>query len=374
MSKSMETVMASSNLFVDIFHLDVVWVGDYADYLLPLNDRINRTVLLAHNEQNVEAGMSLGRLVAVPQAADFGVMFTRMDILNKYGFSRPPQTWTEMESMLSAVVATERKSNPSFIGYIGQLSRYEGMTCNVLEWLKSESAGSILEPNRTLSLLDPRLPNGQRAQNIANRWQTWVRNGWVAVGHDEMSALREWTRGNALFHRNWPFVGAQTRAARVSWPWAVTKLPGAKPGMSGAALGGWMWGVSKATKNPEAAVKVLEWLMSVQFQKIRTMTYGSLPTVKALYDDPDVCTIIGDCNLFRDMQIAHRPSGAAGKEYQNVSISIYDSWYSIVTGAMSATKGLALMNREIADALGIDILGPPTNIHTRTLLPSSLSR
>ncbi|ORZ36539.1 hypothetical protein BCR44DRAFT_111058, partial [Catenaria anguillulae PL171] len=337
--------------------LTVVWVGEYDEWLLPLDGRLPQAVLDAHNEQNVAAGKVKGRLVAVPQQADYGVMFSRTDLLTKYGYASPPTTVEQMDEMINQIVPQERKSNPNFLGVSGQIKAYEGGTCNVLEWLLGENAGIILEPDGTLSSLDQSSPTGQRAISVGRRWRDWARRGWILLGQDEWPSMREWLRGNVLFHRNWPLVAVQTRQANVGFPWVMTRLPG-----NVGTLGGWLWGVSKYTKNPDAVLQVLQFFLSPEFQKIRTVQYGSPPTAKVLYNDSDVCAALGDCTLFRGINIATRPSGAAGKNYPQVTKAIYNYWVDIVNGVGTVEGKLGAMNREIARVLNIDVLGPPTNI------------
>ncbi|KAI9175697.1 hypothetical protein H9P43_006061 [Blastocladiella emersonii ATCC 22665] len=361
---TIQALFDAKSPYVDIFLVDVVWPGQFADHLLELDGRVSASVLAQHNQQIVEAGRVLGKLLAVPEAADFGVMFYRADLLAKYGYSGPPKTWSEMEAMITNILPQEQKVNPGLMGYISQLKPYEGLTCNVMEWLRSEDAGMILEPNRTLSSFGNTVV-ADKVLKIAQRWRRWLKNGIVgplSIGADETTSLKLWLQGNVLFLRNWPFVAGQTRAANVSWAWNMTQLPGAQPGMSGATLGGWLWAVSKFSANPDAAVKALEFLLSARFQKARTVAHGILPTVMSLYRDPDVCATIGNCELFGGMSVAARPAGASGQRYQDVSMSIYTYWMSLLNGNAPEAKALDAMNRNIASVLSIDILGPPTNV------------
>ncbi|ORZ36317.1 hypothetical protein BCR44DRAFT_1460398 [Catenaria anguillulae PL171] len=356
---------------IDMVVLDVVWTGQYADDLLPLQDKLNPNMLALHNEQNVAAGRVMGNLfvsfrysvpnepemprciphfavsisrIAVPQQADYGLLYVRNDLLRKHGFSSPPKTMDQLGVMLDTIVPAERRSNPNFIGYIGQLKppSYEGFMCNIMEMLRAESAGSILESNRTLSSTDLTASTGQRVLTVAHRWNAWNRKGYLVTGLDEWHGMLEFAKGNTLFHRNWPFVVAQLAQRNVSFEWQVAQ-------------------------NPEAAVKVAEFLMSPEFQRLRLVHAGTLPTVKAMYNDSEVCTILqGQCDLFRTINIAHRPSGAAGSQYAEVSRLISMHWTNLVTDLDSPPtklgEHLKALNRDLGTLLDIDIFGEPSNI------------
>ncbi|ORZ38484.1 hypothetical protein BCR44DRAFT_1497110 [Catenaria anguillulae PL171] len=318
---AVQTIFRNKDSYIDLLALDVVWTGDYGEHLLPLDgDAGLASALTLHNPQNVAAGLVNGKLA-----------------LN------------------------ERKSNPAFYGLISQVKEpYEGLTCNVLEYLIAEQAGTLLEPNRTLSTFDQLSPIGQRAINVAKRWRRWQSLGYFPLGFAEQSSAREWARGNALFMRNWPFATAVTRNAQVTWPWRLTKLPG-----GAATLGGWLWGASKYTRQPEASRRVLELFAGAGWQKAKALSEGMPPTIPALYNDSEVCAAIPMCSVVSQLKVARRPSGAAGVHYAAVSKIIATYWFDILRGFGGTVESLLdRMNREIAALLAIDVLGEPTNIAT----------
>ncbi|ORZ39191.1 hypothetical protein BCR44DRAFT_1427397 [Catenaria anguillulae PL171] len=339
---AVNTMFSSKDGFVDIFALDVVWIGDYGEYLMPLDgDAALAAVLSQHNPQNVAAGMYGGQLKAVPQSADYGVLYSRMDLLNRYGYSAPPTT-----------------TNPAFVGLTNQVSAYEGLTCNALEWTYAEDAGVMLEPDRTLSSFDQTSAIGQRVLAVGKRIRRWQANGWMSIGLTEGSSGREWIRGNALFMRNWPHMSVYTFEAGVTWPWRLTRLP-----TGAATLGGWLWGANKYTNNPNATKQVLGLFASTEWQRSRAVLGGAPPTIPTLYNDPDVCNVLPVCEVVQQLKIARRPSSASGVKYPEVSKAIYTYWFDIARGSGGTVESiLDTMNREIAKILDIDILGPATNV------------
>ncbi|ORZ38478.1 hypothetical protein BCR44DRAFT_1294174 [Catenaria anguillulae PL171] len=317
---AVNTMFYSKDAFVDILALDVVWIGDYGEYLLPLDGDAGLAAVLAqHNPQNVAAGMYGGQLKAVPQNADYGVLYSRMDLLNRYGYSAPPTTYQEMEEMMAKIVPEEKKTNPSFIGISNQVSAYEGLTCNVLEWAYAEDAGVLLEPDRTLSSFNQQSTVGQRVVSIGKRMRKWFANGWMSIGLTESSSGREWIRGNTLFHRNWPYMSVYTRDSGVTWPWRLTKLPA-----GGAALGGWLWGANKYTRNPDATKRVLELFASIEWQKSRAVFEGAPPTIPALYSGVQCIADLRGCPRAQDC------SPAVVRLWSQVSRGVQSHLYPLV--------------------------------------------
>jgi trehalose/maltose transport system substrate-binding protein len=60
-----------------------------------------------------------GRLIAVPNNTDVGLLFFRPDLLRKYGYSGPPQTWDERGRIASVIQAGERAAGvKDFWGFV----------------------------------------------------------------------------------------------------------------------------------------------------------------------------------------------------------------------------------------------------------------
>ena len=68
----------------------------------------------------------------------------------------------------------------------------------------------------------------------------------------------------------------------------IAKLPHADGQRSYATLGGWQVGISKFSKNKEAAWKFVKFLTSEKIQKHFCLKGGLAPTRTALYQDAEV--------------------------------------------------------------------------------------
>ncbi|KNE67771.1 hypothetical protein AMAG_12496 [Allomyces macrogynus ATCC 38327] len=336
--------------YYDLYMLDVVWPGALGDHLADLTPFLDPVAVAQHDPNIVAAGVVGGRLIAMPTFVDFGVMYYRTDLLQRTGFASPPETWNEMQAMLTRILPAERSANPALVGYIGQMQAYEGLTCNVIEWLAGASTGSIFEPNRTLSGYLP-VPTSSRAIAVRRRMRSWLTSdliGPLSVNADEAASRAQWVQGNAVFVRHWPSLGVATHTANVSFAWNMTRIPGDKREDAGAAaLGGWFLAVSKYSTNIEAAARVLQFMTSREFQRVRAVRHGVMPSVPALFDDAGVCATIGQCSLFKTL---------------SASTLIYTAWSSILLGQAAPATALADMNRNLASTLDIDILGSPTNV------------
>ncbi|MDP9383067.1 MAG: extracellular solute-binding protein [Chloroflexota bacterium] len=104
----------------------------------------------------------------MPWFGDFGMLYYRTDLLEKYGYNSPPKTWDELEQMARAVMQGERANRQDFTGFVFQGAAYEGLTCNALEWLASAGGGDIVTPEGEVTVNNP------EAIQMLRRAQGWV--------------------------------------------------------------------------------------------------------------------------------------------------------------------------------------------------------
>lgn len=126
----------------DVMLLDVAWIGQVAasqwlepldSYAVDKNAFFQSVINLADTWQQ--------ELIGLPLYIDGGLLYYRKDLLEKYGFNGPPQTWDELIKMSQKVMEAERSQNPNFWGYVWQGAQYEGLICNALEVFASNRGG-----------------------------------------------------------------------------------------------------------------------------------------------------------------------------------------------------------------------------------------
>ncbi len=264
----------------DVLSLDVIWVPEFAraGWLRDL------TGILAGAEQQaffpgpIEAVTYGGRLFALPWYIDAGLLYYRKDLLMKY--DRPvPKTWQEL--VQTAQVVTTQEKN--VYGFLWPGRQYEGLVCNVLEFLWS-NGGEAFDKGR------PVLDSPQNIEAL-----TFMRDliGKYGVTPPSVTtAAEETTRnifgsGRALFMRNWPYAWNifERQGSPIRGKVGVAALP-SFPGHEGAStLGGWQLGVNRYSRNPEAAERLVRFLTSPSAQKFLALHVGYRPTRKALYED-----------------------------------------------------------------------------------------
>ncbi len=264
----------------DVLSLDVIWVPEFAraGWLRDV------TGVLAKGEEHaffpgpIEAATYGGRLFAVPWYIDAGLLYYRKDLLKKYS-RQVPRTWQELEETAQTVTAGEK----NLYGFIWQGKQYEGLVCNVLEFLWS-NGGAVIENGR------PVIDSPQNIEALA-----FMRDLIVSYGVTPplvTTAMEESTRnifgsGKALFMRNWPYAWNifEKEGSAVRGKVGVAALPSFPGYGSASTLGGWQLGVNRYSLHPEASEKLIRFLVSPAAQKELALTIGYKPARKALYKD-----------------------------------------------------------------------------------------
>jgi trehalose/maltose transport system substrate-binding protein len=337
----------------DVYQIDVIWPGIVAQHATDLLPTLADLAAL-HFPAIVENNTVNGALVGMPWYTDAGLLYYRSDLLEKYGFENPPETWDELEEMAESIQNGESADNPSFRGFVWQGNAYEGLTCDALEWQYSNGGGRIIEPDGTVTVNNPlAIASFERAR------------GWVGTispedvtTYNEPSSLNAFAPGNAAFMRNWPYAHAVTQApdSPLVGKVGVTQLPmGDGEGATHAAtLGGWQLMVSKYSSNQEAAIEFVKYMCSPELEKSFTIERSHSPTISSVYDDPEVVEtqefLARLKPVFEGGAVA-RPSTVTGDLYNSASIAYHTRINQILTGQADAASAVAEIEAELKDLM-----------------------
>jgi trehalose/maltose transport system substrate-binding protein len=342
----------------DVFQIDVIWPGDLAEHFVDLNEYGAKDVAADHFDAIIQNNTVDGKLIGIPWFTDAGLLYYRKDLLEKYNL-QPPTTWDELQSAAQTIQDGERAAgNQDFWGYVWQGNAYEGLTCDALEWVNSNGGGTIISPDKVITI------NNQNAIDIVNQAASWVGTisppGVTAFGEEDSRAV--WQAGNAAFMRNWPYAYSLGNAddSVIKGLFDVSPLPAGKSGHGAATLGGWQLAVSKYSAHPAEAAKLALFMASYDEQKYRAITGSLNPTIKALYQDPDVLAAAPFFGSLYDVftSAVARPSTATAPNYNDVSVLFFNAVHSVLTGDTDAASAFASLELDLQDKTGFPTGAP----------------
>lgn len=339
--------LADQSPDLDVLFIDVIWSALLGHHLQDLTDAA-ADMIEQHIPEIVASQTVDGRLVAIPYYTDAPALYYRTDLLDKHD-KAPPETWAELEATAAAIMAAEHaEGNRDLWGFVFQGGLYEGLTANALEWVASNDGGTFIDADGTITANNP---NAIAAFDRAAGWVGIISPPGVISYREEESRVF-WQTGNAVFMRNWPYAYALGNApdSAVAGKFDVVPLPRGSMGTSSAGtLGGWNAAVSAYSREPDAATDLALFLTSEEIQKDRAIRYSFLPTITALYDDPDIAAAQPLIPEWRDVveNAVPRPSAPTGIHYSQVSQEIWTAAHNTIAGRSTAAANLAELERRL---------------------------
>ncbi|MFN8487248.1 MAG: ABC transporter substrate-binding protein [Caldilineaceae bacterium] len=344
---------------VDVYQIDVIWPGDLAEHLLDLNQYGGADAVKDDFKAIVTNNTVGGKLVGLPWFTDGGLLYYRTDLLQKYGYTAPPKDWKELADMAKKIQDGERAAgNQDFWGFVWQGKGYEGLTCDALEWIYSNGGGTIVSPDKKITI------NNDKAAAALDQAAGWI--GAISppgvTGFQEEESRAVWQGGNAAFMRNWPYAYSLGQGAdsKIVGKFDVTTLPAGDAGHGAATLGGWQLAVSKYSAHPAEAAKFALFLASKEQQKARAINISLLPTNATLYDDPDVAKASPFMPKLKNVftSAVARPSTASAPKYNEVSTIFFQAVSNVLTKKSNGADAVANMELDLKDKLGYDTAAP----------------
>jgi trehalose/maltose transport system substrate-binding protein len=319
---------------IDVAMIDVVWPGAFAPFLVDLKPKLGAQSKL-HAPGIVASDTVNGKLVAMPWFGDFGMLYYRTDLLQKYGYSQPPTTWAQLFAMAKKIQDGEKATIPNFSGFVFQGNAYEGLTCDALEWIASSGGGHFIDNGKATI-------NNARAAAILDLFRNniGVTTPRGVTTYQEGESQTAFTDGDAAFERNWPYAFSlnEAKGSKVAGKFAVAPLPHGPGGGSVATVGGWQLAVSKYSKHQDAAIEFVRYMTSKAVEKFDTITNSNVPTIPSLARDPQVRKAAPYLNpATANVPRATRPSTVLGASYNEGSKDIYQAISRILNGASAAS-------------------------------------
>jgi multiple sugar transport system substrate-binding protein len=272
---------------LDVFVMDVIWPAEFASagWILPLDRYFAESEQKQFLDAPIAANRYRGSIFGVPLFIDAGVLYYRKDLLDQYHVTAP-HTWMELTDAVKKIRAGAKDSQ--LVGYSGQFKQYEGLICNMTEFIVG-NGGKLWDEGSLISALD------QPAARAAVRFVRDRIIGEIShrgmLAYEEPESLALFTEGRAIFHRNWPYAwmaANDQENSKIAGKVGMIPLPGFSPGQGAATLGGWQIAVSRYSSKPDLAWRFAAFMTGADMQKRIALATGRAPSRSALYSDPDI--------------------------------------------------------------------------------------
>jgi multiple sugar transport system substrate-binding protein len=282
------------------------WQYVSADWILPLDDFLNNPkltdlswynlgdffpALMAANRWNGKIGSGIGEgpIWAIPVIEESYILAYRKDIFDQYNIKVP----TTLEEMAAAAAAV--KKNAGIPGIVARgTPSIASMGTGFMSGLKSYTDGQWTELDAKLNatLEDP------RSVKYTETWIDMIRDSgpsnWANM--QWYDALAAFMAGQAGMISDCDFFAAQYEdpsKSKIAGKVGYTLIPAGPGGKTQAGLFTWSLGLSKATKNKEAAWLFLQWATAQRTLLNATVSYRNYnPSRMSVTNDPRVQAVM----------------------------------------------------------------------------------
>jgi multiple sugar transport system substrate-binding protein len=167
----------------------------------------------------------------------------------------------------------------------------------------------------------------------------------------EPESLAAFQSGKYAYHRNWPYAYAlNQKAGKVKGKFDAAPQPTFEGGQPAGILGGHNSVISVYSKNPGAALKLVDFIGSPDIQKMYAADYSLTPVRSEIYDDPDVRKKIPFADALRDA-VTQANSRPVSPVYPQISQAIYKNVNAALAGQSSPEDALKQAQSDIEKAL-----------------------
>ena len=270
---------------IDVMAVDVIWLAQFAraGLLMPVDTIFSSAEWDAFFASSVKAATYQGQRFAVPFFVDGGLLYSRKDLLQKYGYKLPPQTWAELIRMSRDIL--QKENDPGLTGFVWQGKQYEGLICNFLEYLPDEADPLVGDSGQSELNFD-QVAVRKALALMASLVHTHRVSPQSVFSMSEEESRHVFQNGKAVFMRNWPYAWklAQQEGSPVAGKIQASPLPAVEEGRrSHGTLGGFLLGINPKTPHPEAAEAWVRFLSSKPAQKIIWEMLGLTPARKTVF-------------------------------------------------------------------------------------------
>lgn len=342
-----QQLLGSQASDIDVILTDTTWPGILGDHLHDLHQLLPGDITSGQFETVIANNTIDGELKAMPLYTDASLLYYREDLLEKY--DRPvPRTWDEMTDTAAYIQQREREEgNRGIWGFVFQGRAYEGLTCNLLEWVVSEGGGLFLDQDGQVDVDNPAT---RRALERAHGWiDTISPRGTLSYVEEQSRGVFQ--SGNAVFMRNWPYVWSltQSEGSPVRGKVGVAPVPSGSSGRHVSTLGGWSLAVSRYSRHPKEAAELVAYLTRRENQKYRAINLSYLPSYVDLFEDPEVLEAAPFIGTMRGPveQAVARPASLVKTLYPRYSNAIFDRTHRVLTNEASIDEALETLNRDM---------------------------
>jgi multiple sugar transport system substrate-binding protein len=328
----MATTFASGEHVWDVVYMSG-WVPEFAKFLTPFSEKLSKELVEDLPKSSFSTVTWGGESSGVVFTLSLLTLFYNTELLQKAGFKEAPKTWDELKA-----VAKEATRDGQF-GWVLNYGEPAGIGGTASYWMcfLQQAGGKLYNEDGT-----PAFNNdaGVAALQMMIDLMPYTDPGSISyVGIND--ATNVMTAGKAAMMMNWPFMWKPANdpsSSKIVGKLAGALLP-AGPAGTASIDGTDAWTITKTSKNPDLAIKLIEFYLDKEVQKRQAIDTGWLPIRLSILSDPEVQAALPNAAVVFE-QAKHPYDSYVTPDYNEVTVAIGTEINKALAGKSSAKDAL----------------------------------
>jgi ABC-type glycerol-3-phosphate transport system substrate-binding protein len=262
-------------------------------------------------------------------------------------------------------------------GFVWQGKQYEGLMCDFMEYLGGTGQYSFLNADQTAANVNTTQVRDtlEFMKSLLTTYQGPTATETISVSpigvltYNEEPSRAVWNAGNAIFHRKCPyafrlsmlnsFLNGTDGGTDPLFEVAVMPHQDGVSEYRTSCLGGWQIGLNKFSTKKTESKRFIRWLTAAEQQETYLLGNGNIPTLEAVYDDPDV--LASDQAYVNQLLPVFKKAlpRPVHPKYPEMSAALWVHMQGAISDQISIDTAIANMEEAINDVLASEI---PTGI------------
>ena len=329
----MATTFASGEHVWDVVYMSG-WVPEFAKFLIPFSKNLPKELIDDLPKSSFSTVTWDGQSSGVVFTLSLLTLFYNTELLQKAGFASPPKTWDELKAVAKECT---RDGNYGWVLNYGEPAGIGGTASYWMCFLQ-QAGGKLYNEDGSPAFNSDA---GVLALQTMMDLMPYTDPGSISyVGIND--ATNVMTAGKAAMMMNWPFMWKPANDPATSK--IVGKLAGAllPAGPAGTASidGTDAWTITKTSKNPELATKLIEFYLDKDVQKRQAIDTGWLPIRLSVLGDPEVQKALPNAAIVLE-QANHPYDSYVTPDYNEVTVALGTEINKALAGQSSAKDAIA---------------------------------
>ena len=276
------TAFASGSSPWDVSYM-AGWAPEFSNNLIDIGPKISQSVKDDMPASSFKTTTWDGKVMGAVFTLSLLTLFYNTELLEKAGIKEPPKNWEELLGY------TKELTGGGQYGWVNNYGVPEGVGGTANYWMVylQQAGGQMYDESGQPVFNDA--AGVDAVQFMVDLWNAGTEPGSISYT-GVADTTNVFTSGKAAMMMNWPFTwkpASDPATSKIAGKLGSAVLPAGEAGTA-SVDGGDAFSVTTSAKDPDLAVKLIEFYLSPEAQKAQALETGWLPIRLSVLADAEV--------------------------------------------------------------------------------------